>query len=126
MELPEVKLNWYQVRMSDGKDECWTTQEAKSELAACNITNMKWGRPWRAQEAKLTPPFYQVSYAGTTEEEAALAQLRKDSLLKANSKILVTPAGEFPSMKAALSQYKTRAKLKTLMQQHPTEYYFKK
>ena len=101
MELPQVKLNWYQVRMSDGKDECWTAMEAKSELGAMNICNLRWKRPWRAQEAKLTPPFYQVLNAGTEQEEAALAELRKTNLIRANTKAVITPQGEYQSVKDA-------------------------
>lgn len=118
-------LNWYSVRMRNAEDECWTMQEASSERGACNITQMKWGKPWRAVEAKQIPEFYHVGETATAEELKVLNEQRKETLIRANCKAIVTPAGEFVSMKAALAHFKTRAKLKKLMEENPGQYYFK-
>lgn len=125
MELHQDLLKGYNVLMRKGDDECWTQTEAKSELGAMNLCNLRWKKPWRAVEARFAAPFHQVLDAGTEEEEIALTQLRRQNLINAKNKAVITPKGEFPSIEHALSEYGTRHQLKTLMKNHPTEYYFK-
>lgn len=125
MELHQDLLKTWAVRMRKNGDDCWTLCEARSELGAMNKTERSWGTGWRAMEARITPMFYQELNVGTEEEQAALAEQRRQNLIKANSKVIVTPDGEFASISEAAKHYGTRHKLVTLMKSNPKEYYYK-
>lgn len=103
-------LNYYSVKMSDGEDECWTFVEARSEQAARGLTTLSWRKPWRAVEAKLSPTFYQELTANSLEEDAELLALRVANLKRGISKAIITPHGEFPSVKDAVAALKIAPK----------------
>lgn len=125
MELHQDLLKTWAVRMRKNGDDCWTLCEARSELGAMNKTERSWGTGWRAMEAKITPVFHQELNAETFEEIAQLNEQRRLNLIKANSKIVVTPLGEFASIGEAAEHYGTKHKLMELMKNNPEEYYFK-
>lgn len=126
MELYQ-NMNYYNIRMrKEGVDEeCWTHLEAQTKPDAKRIVESKWGDGWRAVE--INPGQRFIHFNGEDDPEQAQAtMLAKMAMLKAkNSKAIVTPQGEFASIRDAEKVFGTRAKVHSLMQKYPTEYYFK-
>lgn len=126
MALPEttVKLQYYALRMVSKNDECYTFCEARSAEGARKITEQAWGSPWRAIAVFPSPEFHIETDAETKEEAAALLELRRQNLIRANQKAIMTPDGEFPSIKHAAEHYGiTPASLRKRMQSQPADYY---
>jgi hypothetical protein len=125
MELHKMLKN-YNVLMRDKTgDEGWTQVEGSSEANAKVNVMLRYGKGWRVAEILESKTFYQEQNAGTSEEAAELLELRKANLLRGVSKAVITPKGEFPSVKAAAEAYGTAKKLRELMEQYPDQYYKK-
>lgn len=110
--------------MKSATDECWTHCEAGSVAKARSIVEKAWGGSWRAVEINLGSTFIQFTNVSTEEQELKLKELRRNNLIKANVKKIITPKGQFDSISDAVKVYGTRAKIKTLMETYPDEYRF--
>jgi hypothetical protein len=107
MELYKIMLNNYSVLMRDKTgDEGWTQVEGSSEVNAKVTVMLRWGKGWRVAEIKLADPFYQQTDAETAEEAQAVLALRVETLRKARQRAVVTPQGEYESVKIAAAAYK--------------------
>jgi len=120
-------MNYYNIRMDreGNTEEVWTHLEAMSKPEARLIVERKWGEGWRAVEIKPGQRFIHCRGDDDPEHTEAV-MLEKIAKLKAkNSRAVVTPLGEFASIKEAGKAYGTREKLLTLIRKFPAEYYFK-
>jgi hypothetical protein len=99
-------LKNYAVLMRDKTgDEGWTQVEGSSEANAKVNVMLRYGKGWRVAEILESKPFYQELYAGSSEDEAALLELRVANLKKGTSKPVITPLGEFPSVRDAAAAH---------------------
>lgn len=120
-------MNYYNIRMDreGNTEECWTHIEAGTKFEAKRIVEQKWGDNWRAVEIKPGQRFIHCNGDDDPEQTQAV-MLEKIARLKAkNSKAVVTPQGEFTSIRDAAKAFGTREKLLALIKKFPTEYYFK-
>ena len=127
MALPEnfIKLEFYALHMTMEGQSCYTYCEGRSAGEARRITERAWGKPWRAVNVFPVPDFHIVTDAATSEEMSALNELRRQNLIKANQKRLMTPDGEFSSGKEACKHLKiSPGTLRNRLLSHPEQYYY--
>jgi len=120
----------YNILMRDTNgDECWTQCEGASEVDARITAKQRWGKGWRAVEAKEAWPFYQVLVTNSEEQEQQKLinkQANIEKLANLNKRIVITPDGEFESASAAAKFYNINASgLRQRIKRQPTEYYYK-
>jgi ClpP class serine protease len=99
--------------------------EAKSALAAQHLTATRWGSDYDIVDVKELNTFYQEQNAMDSDELADLNERRAAQASKANQKAVMTPQGQYPSIKdAAAALNITGGQLRYKMKMEPKEYYF--
>ena len=120
----------YNILMQDTEgDEAWTQCEGKTEAEAKVIAKQRWGRGWRAVLATPAKPFYQVLNVGTDSDEQRKQENRAaniEKLSNLNKRVVITPDGEFSSLKAVAEHYKiATTTVRQRIRNHPEKYYYK-
>ena len=119
-------MSYWALKMKKGDDECWTMCDAGTAGRARQLTEQSWGKDWSVVDVQRSKEFYVESNVGTEEEARAAAEIRRQALIKANTKPVVTPDGEFVSAKAAALHYNiTQAQFSYKMRKEPHLYYRK-
>ena len=120
-------LNYYNIRMvkEGNQEEVWTHLEAGTKFEAKRIVESKWQDGWRVVEIKPGQRFIHMNGEEDPEQAQAVMLEKMEKLKALNSKIIVTPQGEFASIKAAAAVYGTRAKVHSLLKNNPSEFYIK-